>query len=189
MKFYFDYKSPYSYLAIQPLHELEERLQIHFEWLPYNTPLADIFGALDTRTQLQWNKVKNLYIDVRRFANERGLIIKGTKKIYDSTLAILGALYAQKQNCFHDYNNDVFEMFWKHELELDVKEDILSVLEKYCDTENFSNFCETKGALRIHEINKLAEQDGVYGVPSFVVDDELFFGHDRLNWVEKKFKK
>lgn len=186
MRFYFDYKSPYSYLAVQPLQDLERKLGVSFEWLPYSLPLSDIFGSLDTRTELQWNKVKNLYVDARRFANERGLTIKGSKKIYDSTWALLGALYAQDQGCFFQYNDEVFERFWRHDLEVDSKDDIIAVLDKYCDTAHFVTFCQGDGPNRLKKIADHAKADGIYGVPSFVVDGELFFGHDRLIWVEKK---
>lgn len=66
--YYFDYKSPYVYLVKDHVYELEDKYNANIQWRPYVLDLPAAFGDLETRTELQWRKVRYLYKDVRRFA-------------------------------------------------------------------------------------------------------------------------
>ena len=74
---YTDYKSPYAYVANKALFELERTHDVALEWLPYTLRIAEYLDAVDTRTPLNWRKVRYAYMDARRYANEQGLSLKG----------------------------------------------------------------------------------------------------------------
>jgi 2-hydroxychromene-2-carboxylate isomerase len=84
---YVDYRSPYSYLAKEDAYRLEDDFRVMIDWYPYQVDLQGVYGAVEQRTEAEWRKVRYLYMDVRRLANKRGLTIKGTRRIYDPTLA------------------------------------------------------------------------------------------------------
>jgi hypothetical protein len=102
---YTDYKSPYAYLAKDLAYELERDFPVHLEWLPYILDIPGYLGSarIDadgkvveaTRNAHQWRRVRYSYMDCRRQANKRGLVIRGTQKIWDSSLAAAGMLYAK----------------------------------------------------------------------------------------------
>src|SRR6266481_4999821 len=104
---YTDYKSPYAYLAKDLAYELERDFPVRLDWLPYDLDLADFMGSArvdaagrvleEQRTAHQWRRVRYSYMDCRRQARKRGLVIRGPQKIWDSSLAACGMLDAKRQ--------------------------------------------------------------------------------------------
>ena len=81
IKFYYDYKSPFTYLAFAPALELETTHDVRLRFIPHELDVRSAYGGeLAQRPERDWFKVRYLYTDVRRFANERGLIIRGPQK-------------------------------------------------------------------------------------------------------------
>ena len=177
---YTDYKSPYSYLAKDPAYRLEREFDIRLDWRPYTLDIPATFGTVEGRTEVQWRKVRYLYMDVRRFANRRGLTVYGPRKIFDSSLAAIGMLFAQRQGCFRAYHDTVSYRFWRRELDIEDAVALRSVLvEVGADATGFDDFLAGEGRAEHDRLRAEAESLGVFGVPTFVVDGELFWGHDR----------
>ena len=55
---YFDYKSPYAYLAKDPARGLAAEFGLAIEWRPYTLRIPEYLGSLDTRTDHQWRRVR-----------------------------------------------------------------------------------------------------------------------------------
>ena len=105
VKLYFDYKSPFAYLAMAPAFALPARFEIELRWIPY---LLRIKGKGESSVYSEW-KVRYSYLDARRIANARGgFTIRGPRKVYDSTPALIGALFAQGGGFFPAYTEAVF---------------------------------------------------------------------------------
>src|SRR5277367_3430322 len=102
---YSDYKSPYAYLAKDLVYELAEECSVTVEWKPYVLDIPRYLGSArvdaagnvleEDRNPHQWRRVRYSYMDCRRQARKQGLTIRGTQKIWDSTLAAAGMLSAQ----------------------------------------------------------------------------------------------
>jgi 2-hydroxychromene-2-carboxylate isomerase len=189
---YTDYKSPYAYLAKDPTCSLEQDLAVRIEWLPYVLDIPSFLGSArldpegrvleENRTAHQWRRVRYSYMDCRRQARKRGLVIRGTQKIWDSTLAAAGMLFAQRagHGVFRRYHDMVFERFWRRELDIEDVTVIAAVLaEAGADAGGFASVSPT---LRdeVMAISRTAEERGVFGVPSFIIDGELFWGSEHL---------
>jgi 2-hydroxychromene-2-carboxylate isomerase len=184
---YTDYKSPYAYLAKDPTYELEDAFGVEVEWRPYTLNIPSFLGSLDGRTEAQWRKVRYSYMDMRRFANKRGLVIRGPRKVYDSHPATIGMLYAQDQGVFRAYNDIVFYRFWNHEMEVDDVDAVESILaEVGADASGYRQFLQGEGRERHDTLLREAEKQGVFGVPSFVYEDELFWGYDRMDLLRER---
>src|ERR1051325_2392199 len=103
LKLFIDYKSPYAYLAKDLAYDLERDTGVEIDWLPYTLDIpaylgsakVDASGAVleQSRNAHQWRRVKYSYMDCRREANRLGLTIRGTQKIWDSSLAHVGMLF------------------------------------------------------------------------------------------------
>src|SRR5882724_4887833 len=118
---YIDYKSPYAYLAKDRVYDLERDSAVRIDWLPYVLDIPSFLGSArlddagrvieESRNAHQWRRVRYSYMDCRRQARKRGLIIRGPQKIWDSTLAAAGLIYAKQQSeaVLHRYNDIVFE--------------------------------------------------------------------------------
>src|SRR5262249_60846287 len=116
VKIYSDYKSPYAYLAFDPGFELEQKFNVRVRWRPFQLRIK----GKGQRSVYSEYKVKYSYLDARRWANMRpgGLVIKGPLKIYDSTPALVGGLFAETHGRLLDYSRMVFDRFFRRELEV-----------------------------------------------------------------------
>lgn len=180
---YIDYKSPYAYLAKDPAWELERDFDMRLIWLPYTLDIPSFAGTVEDRDPHQWRRVRYSYMDARRLASRRGLMIRGPKKIFDSSIASIGMLFAQRKGVFRPYNDIVFERFWKRELEIEDRTAIKRVLEECgADSADLFEFLDGEGRREHDRICREAEAIGVFGVPTFVLDGELFWGGDRI-WL------
>jgi len=194
---YFDYKSPYAYLAQAELFELAARGDLHIEWRPLTLDIPKYLGSAEldengdvitaSRNEHQWRRVKYSYMDCRREANRRGLTLRGPRKIFDSELAHIGFLFAAAQGDFRPYHAIVFERFWRRELDIEDLNVIEATLrEAGVDTRGFRDYAATTGRTALDAVQRAAEADGVFGVPSYVVDGELFWGAERLERALEK---
>src|SRR3954453_909503 len=135
-----DYKSPYAYLAKDLTYELERDLGAQIEWRPYVLDIPSYLGSArvdadgqvleEDRNGHQWRRVRYSYMDCRREARKRGLTIRGTQKIWDSSLAAAGMLAAQRAGgtVFRRYHDTVFERFWRRALDIEDAAVIAAVL-------------------------------------------------------------
>lgn len=186
---YTDYKSPYAYLAVEAAYALEEDFDLEVIWRPYTLDIESFAGSVEDRNPVQWRKVKYAYMDMRRFATKRNLIIKGPRKVYDSHPATIGMLFAQDQGreVFRKYNDAVFYRFWNHIIEVDDIDAIEAILaEAGADVSEYRTFLEGEGRKQHDDIKLDAEKHGVFGVPSFLFEGEQFWGYDRIDMLRER---
>lgn len=188
---YFDYKSPYAYLAQAELFDLVDAGKAQIDWRPYTLDIPKYLGTAElddrgnvmseSRNAHQWRRVKYAYMDCRREANRRGLTLRGPRKIFDSTIAHIGFLYARSAGDFRRYHETVFEQFWRRELDIEDPAVIESTLQAAgVDASGFAGYLQTSGRAALESIQNEAEENGVFGVPSYVVGRELFWGAERF---------
>ena len=191
IKLYYDFKSPFTYLAMEPAYRLEETHRVRLRFIPLELAVREAYGGeLEQRAQRDWDKVRYLYMDVRRFANERGIIIRGPQKIFDSRLALMSGLYADRNGRFRPHANRVFERFFKRELNLEDFDALAAVMaEVGLEAEGFRRYAESDGPGDLRAGAAEAERDGVFGVPTLNVAGELFWGNDRVEWMIKKLDR
>ena len=140
IRLYIDYKSPYAYLAKEPAYALARDTGVEIDWLPYVLDIPAYLGSAkvdgegrvleQNRNAHQWRRVKYSYMDVRREANRVGLTIRGTQKIWESSLAGIGLLYAKRAGVFRAYNDEVFARFWKRELDIESVAALAEILDR-----------------------------------------------------------
>jgi 2-hydroxychromene-2-carboxylate isomerase len=188
IKLYYDFKSPFTYLAMEPVYGLEETHRVHLRFIPLELAIRDAYGGdLEQRAQRDWDKVRYLYMDMRRFANERGMIIRGPQKIFDSRLALISGLYADRNGRFRPYADRVFERFFRRELDIEDFDALAAIVaEVGLDAAGFRRYADGDGPSDLRAAAAEAERDGVFGVPTLNIAGELFWGNDRVEWAIKK---
>lgn len=189
---YLDYKSPYAYLALQPARDLAAEHRLEIDWLPYSLKIENFLGAVETRNSHQWRRVKYSYMDARRLANERGLIVRGPQKLFDSTIAHTAMLFAKDAGAdvverFHDI---VFEGFFKRALDIEDADQVTAALRNAgAPHQDFAEFLSGPGQERLDRTLRDAEDRlGVFGVPTYVINEEIFWGGDRLPQVRQRLE-
>ncbi len=187
---YTDYKSPYAFLAKHRIYALADETGVEIEWRPYvlNVPLylgsATIgedgsVGEAD-RNPHQWRRIRYMFMDCRGQARKQGIILRSTPKIWDSRAAAAGMLFAQRHgpSVFRGYHDAVFERFWKRELDIDDTAVLARVLAA-AGAGGFEAFLP-EGLAKVEAIGRAAEADGVFGVPTLILDGEMFWGGEHL---------
>ncbi len=183
-----DLRSPYSYLAKDPAYDLERDFEVELRLRPF---ALDIMGAVkldDPQAVARgMRRIKYLYADARRFANRRGITLLGPRKIFDPTVVHLAWLYADKRGHGRALIDLAYPRFFKRELDYEDRLAVTTLLtDAGVDASGFEAFAEGEGPAELERHRQDAEQQGVFAVPTFVVDGELFWGQDRVDFVRAK---
>jgi len=189
LKLYFDYKSPFAYLAKDPAFALSERYAVTLRWIPF---VLRIKGKGERSIYSEY-KARYSYFDARRWANRRGgFKIRGPKKVYDSRPALIGGLFAGRTGCFRDYTLATYARFFDHRLELDLPEQIATCFDEWLGVGGAARYLayyEGEGARDFDAAMEEAHADHVFGVPIFCLAGELFWGHDRMPLLEERLSE
>ncbi|MCP5068509.1 MAG: 2-hydroxychromene-2-carboxylate isomerase [bacterium] len=195
---YIDLKSPYAYIAIDPTRSMARSLGVEIDWRPFTLDLPSYMGsaklakngrtvASADRTSQQWSGVRYSYRDARRYASLTGKTVRGTVKIWDSSLAAIAMLWAKRQGGFDRFVDVVYPPFWRRELDIDDIEALEQSLgEAKLETAGFREWARTAGREQHDRTNQAAFDAGVYGVPTYLVEDEMWFGREhlpRIAWI------
>ncbi len=201
IRHYFDYKSPYAYLAQDASLALVDEFGVEVELIRYTPDIPSYLGSAEVtpsgeivkseRNDHQWRRVRYSYMDCRREANARGIVLRGPRKIFDSSLAHIAFLYAQRSGNALAFHNLVFLEFWRRELDIEDIGAISGALNRAAiDGDGFAAYSATEGRQQLLALQREAEDEfGVFGVPSYVIDGELFWGTERLGRVRERLAK
>ena len=182
--FYFDFISPYSYIAYKKIKSMQNKKGIDFNYKPILLGGLHKLGNI-TAPAFNERKMKNMKNDCEIIANKNNISFKWNEKFPINTLYLMrGALYAKKIGVINAYNKSIFNAMWIDNVNLNDPKNIAYILSK--NDLNSKEFMEAAENLEIKtELKKVtaeAVEKGLFGVPSFIVDNTLFFGQDRIRW-------
>ncbi len=200
---YMDYKSPYAYLAKDPVSQLAQAIGIHIDWRPLTLDIPSYLGSARTnktgkvveskRSPRQWAMVRYAYRDAKRYARLRNITLLGTQKIWDSSLASIGMLWCKTQgyDILGRYHDITYERFWKRELDIEDLAVVTAVLkEAGAETDGFAEYAAGTGRQQHDTLQALLHPAGIFGVPTFIVrtasGSEMLFGREnlpRVRWL------
>jgi 2-hydroxychromene-2-carboxylate isomerase len=183
VKMYSDYKSPFAYLAFEPGLELEKRYNVVVRWIPFQLRVKD----KGERSLYSEYKTRYSYLDARRSARPRGLVIRSQLKVYDTRIALIGGLFAQKHNQLRAFNLRAYELFWKRELLPDDADHVAAVVASVgLSAAQYHSYLVGEGAADYERAQDEAAADHIFGVPIFVFENEPFWGYDRIPVLEQR---
>jgi len=187
LKMYSDYKSPYAWLAFDPVFALEDKYAVHVKWIPFQLRLK----SSGQRSLYSEYKVKYSYMDARRTANERGdkKMIRGPLKIYDTTPALIGGLFAERHGKLIEYSRKVYELFFNRELAVDEAEALASLIGSMgMSAHEYRAYAAGPGKAEYEAAQQQAAADHIFGVPICVFRGEPFWGNDRVPMLEQRLQ-
>ncbi len=190
---YIDFKSPYAYLALEPTWRLENEFGIQIDWRPLTLDIPNYLGSArvddkgnvveNNRSQEQWFMVKYAYLDAKRTARHRGLVLRGTVKIWDSSLAAIGLLWAKAHDheALRRYCFSVYHKFWRRELDIEDVAVVETMLQQAgAPVAGFREYSSGTGRSLHDSLQDSLHPAGLFGVPSYVLDGQIFFGREHL---------
>jgi 2-hydroxychromene-2-carboxylate isomerase len=190
VEFYFDFGSPNAYLAYTQLPALAARCGAGIVWQPML--LGGVFQATGNRSPAEvpaksrWSRT-----DIQRWVRRYGIEFRHNPHFPVNTLALMrGAVGVQlrgEEDAFRRYVDAMFRAMWVEERNLAEPVEVAHAVKAAgLDPEEVQAMIadpEVKTALK--ERTERAVERGVFGAPTFFVDDELFFGQDRMHFVEE----
>jgi 2-hydroxychromene-2-carboxylate isomerase len=185
LRMYSDYKSPYAWLAFDPVFALGERYDVRIKWVPFQLRLK----GSGQRSVYSEYKIKYSYMDARRTANERGenMMIRGPLKIYDTAPALIGGLFAEKQGRIVEYSRKVYEAFFKRELAVDEVDAVADFIAGMgMSAEEYRDYLAGDGQAEYEAAQQRAVEDQIFGVPICIFRGEQFWGNDRVPMLERR---
>ena len=185
--FYYDFLSPYSYLASTQLQALAERVDAIVAYKPIHVlQLMDMVSNHPT-TVLCEAKLAYAFEDLARWAAVYDVPITPNPhlKEIDVTPLLLGALAAEQQGAIEAYTTAVFSAYWTKQAAFNNSDELLAILAEASIAEPDKIVAASSAQQKHLEANiEEAVQRGVFGVPSFVCETGLYFGNDRLTFLE-----
>ena len=192
VQFLFDFGSPNAYLCHKVIPEIEARTGVRFEYVP--VLLGGLFKLANNRSPMEAfagipNKLAYDKLEMKRFISKHKLdLFRFNPHFPVNTLAIMrGAVAAKQLGMFEPYVNAIYAGMWEEGLNLSDPTVIHARLAKHSihaePLLQAIQSAEVKSALL--DNTQKAFDRGAFGSPTFFVDQEIFFGKDRLRDVEE----
>lgn len=184
ISFWYEFASTYSYLSVMRIEDLAKERGVQIEWRPFLLgPIFQAQGWADSPFNLFPSKGRYMWRDMQRLCEQQNISFrKPTQFPRNGLLAARVALYGSQYKWCPQFTRAVFRANFVKDQDISdtsIIEAILQELQLDPQTvikESLSE--ENKRALR--QQTTQAEQLGIFGAPSFIVGNELFWGHDRL---------
>lgn len=190
LEFIFDFASPNAYLSYQVIPGILERTGAELKLLP--CLLGGIFKSTGNQapmTAFGGVKGKLAYeaLETDRFVKKHALTrYRFNPNFPVNTLLIMrGAAAAELEGVLTPYVDAVLPAMWEDGLKMDDPEVVAGVLEKAGLQHLLPRTQEPEVKARLITNTEAAVERGVFGIPTFFVGDEIFFGKERLGQVEE----
>jgi 2-hydroxychromene-2-carboxylate isomerase/quercetin dioxygenase-like cupin family protein len=192
VEFHFDFGSPNAYLAHLVIPEIEQRTGAKFEYVP--VLLGGVYKLTGNRSPAESlagvkNKPDYERLETARFLKRHGITRFRQNPFFPvNTLTIMrGAIAAQRLGVFERYVDEIYRHMWSEPKKLDdpaVLRDAL--IESGFDADRFAELVQDAGVkAQLLDNTERSVVRGTFGSPTFFVEDEIFFGKDRLRDVEE----
>ena len=190
-KFIFDFGSPKTYLVYKLLPGIEKRTKTKAEYVP--VLLGGIFKSTNNVSPIESFKTvpaKGKYddLDTARFVKKHDIAFNFNSNFPINTLNLMrGAIFAQENGIFDKYVEVVFKSMWVDNKKMDDLQVIQTVLLEngLPVKEIFEGTQDQKIKDKLIKNTSEAVEKGIFGAPSMLVEDELFFGKESLQDVEE----
>jgi len=184
--FYFDIISPYAYIAYKKISKINN---VDFKLKPILLGgLHNLAGI--TAPAFNKYKMKNMQNDCELVAKKNNIIFKWNSKFPINSLSIMrGYLFVEKDKK-RDYLNSFFEAYWKDDVDLSVKDNIKSLLKKLeINEDQFFNSINNQNIKdNLKQLTQEAFEKEIFGAPTFIVNNKIFWGQDRLEYALDEVK-
>ncbi len=187
IRFYWDVGSTNTYFAFHLIRPLAARYDAVIEYIPFN--LGYVFRHHNyALTDEPKAKMKNRKIDLMRWAKRYDLPFQVPSEFPIKTSRVLrGALVMREYDLELPYLEGVFQRYWEEQdASIQSYEGLALTVESLgVSAETFRARCESPELQRrFIETTQTALAEGVFGAPTMVVDGQIYWGKDRMEFVE-----
>tara|TARA_B100001093_G_scaffold519586_1_gene609281 strand:- start:1497 stop:2081 length:585 start_codon:yes stop_codon:yes gene_type:complete len=182
--FYFDFISPYSFLAYKKIKALVKKEKIIFNYKPI------LVGGLHNLQNIKApafikSKLNHMINDCHLIAKKNNFNFVWNSKFPINSLTIMRGYLFVNNNLKRLYLEEMFSAYWEKNLDISDENILIGILKKCKIDKNdyFKGTIESKIKDELKVITKEAYDKEIFGAPTFVVNDKIFWGQDRLEFA------
>ena len=182
--FYFDIISPYSYIAHKKIQKIKEQQKIIFNYKPI------LLGGLHNQAGISapaFNKykMKNMQSDCELVSKKNNISFKWNSKFPINSLSIMRGYLSVEDSQKEDYLNIFFNAYWRDNLDLSSEKEFSKLLEnlKIDSKIFFDKITQQSIKDTLKQLTNDAFEKEVFGAPTFIVNNKIFWGQDRLEYA------
>tara|TARA_B100001057_G_scaffold325258_1_gene325477 strand:+ start:742 stop:1320 length:579 start_codon:yes stop_codon:yes gene_type:complete len=184
--FYFDIISPYAYIAYKKILKINNT---KFNFKPI------LLGGLHNLVEITapaFNKfkLKNMKNDCELISKKNKINFTWNSKFPINSLYIMRGYLVVKENKKKEYLDIFFNAYWQDGIDLSIEENIIQIVENLNinHKEFFRDIAQKKIKDELKFMTDEAFKKEIFGAPTFVVNDKIFWGQDRLEYALDEFK-
>jgi 2-hydroxychromene-2-carboxylate isomerase len=185
--FYFDFISPYSYLAHQKIKSIKN---VKFNYKPVLVGgLHNLQGI--TAPAFIKPKLKHMISDCDLIAKKNNFDFNWNSKFPINSLNIMRGYFSVNSSNKDQYIKTMFDAYWRDDLDIS-KEEILILLLEQCKIDKNIFFKIIKDPTikdKLKNATQTAHEKEVFGAPTFIVNNKIFWGQDRLEFALDEYNK
>ncbi|MEY8215811.1 MAG: DsbA family protein [Colwellia sp.] len=185
VKLFFNFRSPYCYLASKTLWPIIDDYNTKIIWRPV--------GGWDLRSSPDRakNKMPIARQDIARFAKRLNIPLTPPPITTDPTMAGAVSLLAEEKGLLRPFIIEVMKKEWSEGLDIGDAKVLLEVGNKIgLNSADITAALSDENKLKQLQQNaKEAEEGGVIGVPTFVIGEQIFWGQDRIDFVLEELQQ
>ena len=180
--FYFDFISPYSYIAHKQIIKLKKRGNFNYKPILLGG-LHNLSGI--TAPAFNERKMKNMKNDCLLISTKNNIPFKWNEKFPIYSLYLMRGFLFIDENKKEKFIDNCFDAYWKDNIDVLKEENLKKILSKCeIDQKKFNEgIKEIKIKNKLKDLTSIAFSNDVFGAPTFVVNNKLFWGQDRLNYA------
>ena len=190
LDFYFDFISPYSYLAYKKIKKLKENEKIKVNYFPI------VLGALHNLNGIKAAafinaKAKFMIRDCKMVAKKFNINFKFNSYFPINSLYLMRGILVINKKTIPYYIENFFNAYWKDALNLSDEKIVNQILvnSKIEIKPFYKNIKKEKIKNKLKKLTQDAFNKGVFGAPTFIVNKKIFWGQDRLTYALDEYNK
>ena len=180
--FYFDFISPYSFLAHKEIRKIEDKIKIKIKYKPI------LLGGLHNMHGIKAPafipaKAKHMIRDCKLIAERNNVKFKFNSYFPIKSLNLMrGVLVAEEDNIKNYYIDSIFNTIWQDGLNMNDEVVIQKVLKNLSVNPKTFALRSTSSLIKDSLRSKTNEayEKGIFGAPTFVSNNKIFWGQDRI---------
>ncbi len=189
IEFYFDFISPYSYLAHKKIKSLESK-KFNFIYKPI------LLGGLHnlegiTAPAFIKSKLKNMINDCNLVSKKNNIDFFWNSKFPINSLYLMRGCLVIKDDLKNLYINTMFDAYWRDNVDISDSKNLINLIDK-CKIDKklfFEDIEKKKIKDNLKKITTEAFEKNIFGAPTFVVNEKIFWGQDRLDFALDEYSK
>ena len=182
--FYFDFISPYSFLAYKKLNLLNANNNIYIDYKPILLGGLHKLGDI-TAPAFNERKMKNMKNDCELVAKKNTIEFKWNNKFPVNSLNLMRGYLVLNKELKKKFFDSCFDAYWKDNIDLSDKKNLENVLDNCSINKDafFKDIQDQKIKDELKQLTESAFKKDIFGAPTFVVNNQIFWGQDRLDYA------